>query len=309
MKVQLIETNAYKDCIEISNQDTRMVLEPSCGGRILYFEHKGVNLLYIDPDEDGYLLEDGKPPKSNLSPCAGRCDIGPEMTTPSHPDLWLGRWTANILDSGTVEMLSPEDTKTGVQLSRFFSLDQHLTKLKFTQVIRNISPDIKKYFHWSRTFCRGGGIAIAPVNTNDRYPEGFLTYGSGDVINFRPGPEANISCEDGLLQITGPASTQKFVMDLSEGWLASLTRDSRLLVKKFPIYSGKVYGEMASNNASFWYYEKEICEVEPIGPVEFLEPGDEASFTETWYAMEYDYPGNTPLDAGKIRKIIEILAM
>ncbi len=309
MKVQLIETHGYKDCIEISNQDTRIVLEPSCGGRILYFEHKGVNLLYIDPEEDGYLFEEGKPPKSKLGPCAGRCDIGPEFTTPSHPELWLGKWTAKILDSETVEMISPEDPETGIQLTRYFALDQHLTKLKFTQVIKNISPDVKKYFHWSRTLCTGGGIAIAPLNPDSRYPKGYLTYGPGDVINLRPKPEANIVCQDGLLQITGPASVQKFAMDLSEGWLAYLTRDSRLLIKKFPIYSGRKYGELTGNNMSFWYQGEETCEVEPMGPEEILEPGQEADFTETWYAIEYPYPGRIPIDEGEVRKIINMLAM
>lgn len=309
MKVRLIETHGYKDCIEISNQDTRIVLEPSCGGRILYFEHKEVNLMYIDPEEDGYLLESGKPPKSDLSPCAGRCDIGPEMGTPPHPSLWLGKWSSVIRDSGTVEMISPEDPETGLQLTRFFSLDQHMTKLKFTQVIRNLSEETKKHFHWSRTYCSGGGIAIAPVNTESRYPDGYLTYGRENILNYRPRPEPNVIVEDGLLQIIGPAREKKFVMDLSEGWLAYLTKNNRMFIKKFPVYPGKIYGEIASNNMSFWYNDDLMCEVEPMGPLEILEPGQEASFTETWYTIEYPYPGQIPLKAEEVRKIINVLAM
>jgi hypothetical protein len=98
-------------------------------------------------------------------------------------------------------------------------------------------------------------------------------------------------------------------MDLSEGWLAYLTRDSRLFVKKFPVYPGRVYGEMAANNMSFWYNEELMCEVEPIGPLEFIQPSYEASFTETWYLMEYDYPGVTAVKSSDIRKIIDILVM
>jgi hypothetical protein len=309
MKVQYIDTNGYRDCIEISNQDTRLVLEPSCGGRILYFEHKGVNLLFIDPDEDGYLLESGKPPKSPLSPCAGRCDIGPEMTTPPHPGLWLGRWKATILDSGTVEMISPHDPGTGLRLRRYFSLDEHLTKLKFNQVIRNEGEEAVKHFHWSRTFCRGGGIAVAPLNERSRYPEGYLVYGPGEVMNYRPAGDPAVIREGGLLQIVAPPLHQKFALDLSEGWLAYLTRESRLLVKKFPVYGGRIYGEMASNNMSFWYNGDDMCEVEVIGPEELIEPGEEADFTETWYAMEYLYPGRTSVEGTKIRKIIDLLTM
>jgi len=309
MKVQLIDTNGYKDCIEITNQDTRIVLEASCGGRILNFEHKNVNLLYIDQEENGYLLENGHPPKSQNSPCAGRCDIGPELTTLPHPQLWLGKWSASIMDSGTVEMLSTEDQETGIQIKRIFSLDQHLTKLKFTQVIRNISSTPKKYSHWSRTLCTGGGIAIAPINTDSRYPKGYLTLDHMGTMHSKPDQDQNVVCKDGLLQIIAPPREKKIAMDLDEGWLAYLTRDSRLFVKKFPVYPGRNYAEVASNNISFWYNNEQMCEAGPIGPEENLDPGHEASFTETWYAIEYEYPGRVALDSEEVIKIINVLAM
>jgi hypothetical protein len=147
------------------------------------------------------------------------------------------------------------------------------------------------------------------LNDESRYPLGYLTYGPGDIINFRPGTDPNVVCRDGLLQITGPAKAHKFAMDLSEGWLAYLTADSRLLIKKFPVYNSRIYGELAGNNMSFWYNGQQMCEIEPIGPLEILEPGEDASFTETWYAVEFEYPGNTAVDAGKIRKIINMLAL
>ncbi|MEE9463102.1 MAG: hypothetical protein V3V53_14780 [Bacteroidales bacterium] len=309
METRLVDLHGYKDCIEIRNGDSRVVLEPNCGGRILYYEYKGVNALYINPADDGYLLESGKSPAGPLSPCAGRCDIGPEMTIPPHPDLWLGNWIALIQEDQSVEMTSMMDHKTGIQLTRTVSLEEHFAKLKFTQGILNISESPKQYFHWSRTFCNGGGIAIAPVNPDSRFPNGYITYGPGDIINYRPDCEPNVCIHDGLLQIFGPSSTKKFAMDLSEGWLAYLTRDSHLFVKKFPVYPGRVYGEIAANNMSFWYNDEETCEIEPLGPLEVIQPSYEASFTETWYLMEYDYPGRTAVKSSDIRKIIDILVM
>lgn len=309
METRLVNLNGYKDCVEIRNGDSRVVLEPNCGGRILHYEYKGVNALYINPADNGYLLENGKSPAGPFSPCAGRCDIGPEMTTPPHPDLWLGNWIAVIQDDQSVEMTSIMDHETGIQLTRTVSLDEHFAKLKFTQSILNISEKPKQYFHWSRTLCTGGGIAIAPVNPESRYPNSYISYGPGDVINYRPECEANVCIHDGLLQIFGPPSTKKFAMDLSEGWMAYLTRDSRLFVKKFPVYPGRVYGELAANNMSFWYNGEDMCEVEPIGPMEVIQPSYEASFTETWYLMEYDYPGRIAVTSSDIRKIIDILVM
>jgi hypothetical protein len=289
--------------------DSRVILEPNCGGRILYYEFKGINALFVDPADDGYLLENGKSAAGPYSPCAGRCDIGPEMTIPPHPDLWFGNWIARIQDDQSVEMTSIMDHETGVQLTRMVSLEEHFAKLKFTQSILNVSETPKQYCHWSRTLCTGGGIAIAPVNRDSRYPSGYLTYGPGDVINFRPECVPDVCIHEGLLQIYGLTATQKFALDLSEGWMAYLTRDSQLFVKKFPVYPGRVYGEMTGNNAAFWYHEDQLCEVGTIGPLEIIQPSYEASFTETWYLMEYDYPGRTAVRSSDIRKIIDILVM
>ena len=33
-----------------------------------------------------------------------------------------------------------------------------------------------------------------------------------------------------------------------------------------------------------------MCELEPIGPRETLEPGECASFTEDWWLLPYDFP-------------------
>jgi hypothetical protein len=309
MKTRFIDLNGYSDCIEVVNENARIVLEPNCGGRILCYEYKGVNALYINPKEDGYLLESGKPHPGPFGPCAGRCDIGPEMTTVPHPELWMGKWSTRIRDERTVELTSIHDYGTGVQLTRIFSLDEYFAKLKFTQTILNIDESPRKYSHWSRTFCTGGGIAIAPLNEESRYPRGYLSYGPGEIINYMPQPEPNVIVRDGLLQICGPAPAKKYAMDLSEGWLAYVTRDSRLFIKKFPVYPGRVYGEMAANNMSFWYNGEEMCEIEPIGPLEIIEPSFDASFTETWYLMEFEYPGRKPVKASDIRKIIDVLVM
>jgi hypothetical protein len=309
MENRFININGYNDCIEMINGDARVVIEPNCGGRILYYEYNGVNALYVDPAEDGYLLESGKSPPGTNTPCGGRCDIGPELTTPPHPDLWLGNWIARVLDDQSVEMTSIMDHETGVQLTRTVSLEEYFAKLKFTQSILNISESPKQYCHWSRTLCTGGGIAIAPINRDSRFPSGYITYGPGDVMNYRPECEPNVCVHEGLLQIYGPTSHKKFAMDLSEGWLAYLTRDSRLFIKKFPVYPGRLYGDMSAHNMSFWYNAEQMCEIAPTGPLEFIQPSYEASFAETWYLMEYDYPGRTAVRSSDIRKIVDILVM
>ena len=65
-----------------------------------------------------------------------------------------------------------------------------------------------------------------------------------------------------------------------------ITKDNQLFVKKFPVYPERVYGEMSTANACVWYNTEEwMCEIEPIGPMETIKPGEEASFTETMVSV------------------------
>jgi hypothetical protein len=93
-------------------------------------------------------------------------------------------------------------------------------------------------------------------------------------------------------------------MDVAEGWLAYITRDDQLFIKTFPVYPERVYGEMSGANVSIWYNKEQMCEIEPMGPMETIEPGDEVSFTETWYLYNYKYPEDKLPNQEEIKKII-----
>ena len=53
-----------------------------------------------------------------------------------------------------------------------------------------------------------------------------------------------------------------------------------------------MYGEVAGYTISIWYDEEKVCELEPIGPLETLKPGESASFTENWWLFPYKYPND-----------------
>ena len=281
---RIITERKYPGCIELSNDSVRVVLEPNLGGRVLAYELNGKNVLYVDDSQDGLIYE-GK----NLHPSAGRCDFGPEKTVPAHPNLYLGKWSARMTGNREAEMISQKDSVTGVQLVRKFKLAQTGSRLEFTQVIKNISSSSRSYCHWSRTFVKGSGIALAPLHPQSRYPRNFILYGPGNILNFMPESEENIRIREGVLELLAPPSQPKIVTDTETGWLAYITLDNQLFIKKYPVYPLRIYGEMAASTACV-YYKPLFCEIEPIGPMENIAPGKEASFTEYWYLFDFKYP-------------------
>ncbi len=282
----VISFHGYSDCILLENDVSRAVLCPRAGGRVLEFSLNGKNALYLNPEDAGW--EDASGTKSfGLS--AGRFDIGPERVIPRHPVLWAGRWEGEIIGPRAARLTSQHDSATGTQLIREFHLDETTAKLSCKQIIKNISDETKEWCHWSRTFSQGGGICVIPLTPNSRFPNKYVMYGPGPVINYQP-EDPEIRERDGFLEIIGTPQYPKLGMDSYAGWFGYLTPNDLLFVKKYPTFPDRVYNEVAGLTISIWYFEKKMTELEPIGPREKIGPGQSASFTEEWYLKSYEFP-------------------
>ncbi len=278
----------YADCPVIENEFTRVILGPHCGGRVLEYSWKGANGIFLDPEQDGWTRQPGEP---DINPCGGRLDIGPEMVVPEHPMLWLGPWNARIIGPSKAEMVSQRDEATGVQLIRTFELPDDSSHLRCTQTIRNVSSETREYCHWSRTLAPPAGLVMVPLTPGSRFPKKYIMYTPAGHMDFRP-DEANISIRDGFFLVDALPKYPKLVLDSTAGWFAYLMPDNLLFVKKFPVYPDRVYNEMAGITVCIYYHE-DFCELEPIGPRERIEPGQDASFTEDWWLLEYEKPSGS----------------
>lgn len=283
---KVVSFYGYDDCIRLENATTRVTLCPAAGGRVLEYSVDGKPGVYLPSGEEGWLFEPGKPAGEMM---AGRFDIGPEQTIPQHPQLWMGRWSGDVTGPRSARLTSQADQPTGVQLIRDFELDPQSTRLVCRQTIKNTSRETREYCHWSRTFALGGGICIVPLTTPSRFPHSYVRYEHGSAINSRP-EDPQIHVSDGFLEVRGVPKFPKLGLDSYAGWLAYVAKNDLMFVKRFPTYPDRVYNEVAGLTISIWYPDGPMCELEPIGPRERLAPGEEASFTETWWLLRRAYP-------------------
>jgi hypothetical protein len=101
----------------------------------------------------------------------------------------------------------------------------------------------------------------------------------------------------------GAPTLPKIITDTETGWLAYITLDNQLFVKKYTVYPSRIYGEMAACTACV-YYKPLYCEIEPIGPMETIAPGKVAEFTEYWYLFDCQYPVDKKADLKRIQNKI-----
>lgn len=291
----------YTNCIQLENDTTRVVLGHHRGGRVLVYAYQGHNTLYLDPEEGNW-----KPgSKDRLPVSAGRFDIGPEKIIPSRRALWEGLWEAEIIGPRQARLTSTKHEGTGVQLVREFTLAKSGSHLACKQIIRNISTRTTDWCHWSRTFAEGQGICVIPVSPSSRFPKNYVMYEPGNLINISP-QDPHIRLRDGFLEILGTPQYPKLGMDSMVGWFAYQMKSDIVFLKKYETFPNRVYNEVAGLSISIWYPDGPMCELEPIGPRERLEPGEAAAFTEHWWLHPHKYPAEgSDLDLTAIKRLAE----
>lgn len=302
---EVVEFHGYRDCISLKNGTTEAILCPAAGGRILSYAIAGKNVLYLPPGDEGWRWDGTAGAKAPMN--AGRCDIGPEHIVAKRPMLWQGAWHGEILGDRKAVLRSQVDESVGVRLERTFELAADSSQLTFTQTIINTATQPLETCHWSRTFVNGGGTCIVPISRPNRFPQFYVRYDPpGRNINFDP-EDPKVKLVDDCLLIDDHPLNPKLGFDSHRGWLAYTSKQNLLFVKKFKTYPDRAYIEVAGLTISVWYPEKDMVELEPIGPRERIEPGKSASFTEVWYLFERQYTGPESIRPEEIVRIVEPL--
>lgn len=289
--------HGYAKAVHLNNSQVHVVLCPEVGGRVLEYSLNGNNSLYLSEGEKNW--KPGDRPESS----AGRFDIGPELIIPPRPTLWNGPWSSEIVGDRHARLTSPDDSSTGVRLVRDFVLDEKSTQLTCKQTIVNISAKSVEWCHWSRTFAVGRGICLIPLTAPSRFPNSYVMYEEGTLINMKP-EDPNIRIRDGFLEILAAPRKPKLGLDSYAGTIAYVAPNNLLFVKRFKTFPDRVYNEAAGLTISIWYPDNAMIELEPIGPRERLSPGESGSFTEEWFLSEFAFPAAQEVDLDALRKAL-----
>ena len=263
-----------------------------------------------------------------FGPSGGRFDVGPEFQSSGpdlrqggHPALFFGSWElvggAPGADgtAAAATMQSGVCKYTGLQLTRRFELASDSAELTVAQTMRNAgdAPSLRVN-HWGRTFVPGGGIAIVPLPPDgySRFPNKFVTYAfgsaeGGHAILFEPSEPDSVRVRDNFVEVTAQTRMrhEKIGMDSTAGWMAYISRAGTMLTKHFAVHPERVYGEMAGLTCCVFYYRDRLVELEPIGPLENLGPGEEACFVEHWNLLPMPFPAEgMDLDLQQVSELV-----
>lgn len=215
---------------------------------------------------------------------------------------------AEIID-GALIVTGPPQPAAGIQKQVDLRLRPGEPSLRITSRIKNISDRTLTYAAWSLPVLRPGGRALLPLDVGELTAFDatrrliFWSYTEIADPRYRFG-NALVQIDHVRVQAPPPGQTgrrddeSKIGLDSAQGWAAYLLGDT-LFMKRFPHDARGTYPDGGSTIEV--YSSKEFLELENLGPLTTIKPGEEIVLPEEWWLFEQS---SLPQDeAGALRAL------
>jgi len=330
-RAETIEYKGWK-AEKISNQWVQLIFVPQNGGRLMQVSFNGHDYLFVNPKLAGKTLPPNEDEWFNYG--GDKLWLLPE----GDDDEQHWRGNSDLIDSGefhfrnlsdgngcAVELTSPPDSHTGVQLARTVLLDPDSPHITFRATMKNISGHTLEWSVQSVSQYDTGNPAD-PLRRNPNIWGFTAANPSSEYLNgyhVRTGPVENPAAtirSDGLFALHYSHLAAEFWIDSTDGWLAVIDGSNhyamieRFQYEKQQSYPGKASvifwtngvhlgfnseGEPAvrddRDGPSPFYMEAEIN-----SPMCHLRPQEACQLQTDWYPTRADSDFHGATDAGII---------
>lgn len=319
------------NAVYLRNGWTTIVAVPDIGGRIMAFDLGDNPFFFVDPALAGKLFSPQE--HQGDGSLAAWKNYGGDKTWPSPQgweteDQWHGP-PDPVLDSGryqitgmeesaraaSLQMTSPPDPRTGMQISRKVTLHQGGSRATLELSFKNTSPRQRRWSIWDVAQLRAektlpdGKLApdractvTAPLNPQSKFPDGYWVM-FGDQAN----PQWKVHRQQGLVVASydweiGKIGADACAQDLKSGWVAfsNAAQNSNVpgfaFAEHFAIFPDQEYPDDGSTiecwtvgkgkvaNLDYEGSDIYLMEIEVLSPLYTFQPGEQRTFSIEWGA-------------------------
>lgn len=280
METPKLETTQFEgwDCVRLSNGDAEVLATTSVGPRIIrYGLHNGPNAFQVIPETRGQTGG------GEWLPYGGhRLWHAPEVKPRSyHPD--NEAYGTPTLDGNTLSIAYPTESTTGIAKEMRVTLASAGSAAQVEHILTNNNVWPVTLSPWALTIVANGGRVVIPhepfVSHDDELAPArpLILWKFTDMADprWRWGTKyISLSQKDEL------GHAQKLGVYNAQGWAAHLTDEQAFIVRIVPS-SLESLPDMGSNYETFT--KGAFQELETLGPLATLEPGESVSHTEYWF--------------------------
>jgi hypothetical protein len=184
---------------------------------------------------------------------------------------------------------------SGMQKEISFYLDENRVRLTHRLLWHGVEP--MELAPWTITQVTLGGVAILPQSS---VREGSAPTRSLAIFPYSSLSEPRLELHDDLVLVHGTAAQNFFKVGSYNpfGWAAYLL-EKALFIKRFTVGDFRRLPDMGSNTEV--YVHDAYLELETLGELVWLQPGEAVTFEETWEVS----PGAYAVDVNGAREVIK----
>jgi len=283
---------AWEDCLRLSDGGIELVVTVGLGPRVLYCGYPGgENLFFTDEDRepllDDYVVHGGH-----------RFWHAPEDANRTYvPDDDPVEWE----ETGRgVRLVQPVEASTGIRKRVSFAFAAGEPVVEVTHELENEGVWEVELAPWAISVMRPGGTAVVPLSRGD--PESVLPDRSLSLWPYTDLSDERLTFADETTLVDQAADGEgplKVGASGGDEWAAYVT-DGTAFVKEFAYDPAATYPDGGS--AVEVYAAVNSLELETLGPLAELSPGESAVHTETWRLVEgVDDPAGSDSPAAEVR--------
>ncbi len=293
--MQQVSYRGWQNCYRLANNRIEVIATADVGPRIIHLSVPGgENILGVMPEQAGLTGGD------EWRIYGGhRLWHAPEAKPRSYyPD------NAPVdvqIDGRTLRLIPPLETTTGIQKEIALTLIGDEPHLEVRHVLENRGLWPVELAPWALTVLGLGGLAILP-QSQWVPPDGLLPNRVLVLWPYTDLRDPRVVWGTGYVLLRqDPDTAQPFKVGLNAtaGW-AAYYRQNLLFVKCFDYDPDAFYPDNGCSVES--YTNDRFLELETLGPLELLEPGDSVEHVEHWFLYSDVAAINTEEDVERIAR-------
>lgn len=275
--MERVEYAGWPTCYRLTNQHVELVVTGDVGLRIIHFSLRGGrNVFYVDPETAGrtgsaeWQLYGGH-----------RLWHAPEDSTRTYvPDNTQVDVTAT--DHG-LSVTQPVEESTGIQKQMVIDLAEDAAEVTVRHRLTNCGVWTVRLAPWALSVMDGGGVGILPLPRRGTHPKDLLP--TATLVPWLYTDMADPRWEWGSEHILlrhepGNSRPQKLGVAPGRPW-AAYALEGVLFVSTFTIQYDATYPDRGS--VAELFTNDVMMEVETLGPLTHLAPGETAEHVEHWH--------------------------
>jgi hypothetical protein len=184
--------------------------------------------------------------------------------------------------NNSIRLIQPVEPKIGIQKEITVTLSSDGTGVTLLHRITNKNFWEIDLAPWALTIMNGGGVTILPQEPYRSHDDYLLPARPLVVWHYTELSDPRWVLGRKYIRLKTDEAMkepQKIGIANKQGW-AAYSRNNTLFVKRFAFEEGATYPDYGSNNET--YTAASFMEVETLGPMQRLKPGESAEHVERW---------------------------